>query len=101
MRLILFSLLLVRICQAQDMVQADRAFVQAITQADKPALSKLLDADFTWTNADGQTLTRAQVLENLPKPAMPNASAAELKTYHYGALGDVQANLDRAHVLRV
>jgi len=83
------------------MPEADRAFLQAITQADKPALSKLLDADFTWTNSDGQTLTRAQVLQNPPKPAIPNESDAELKTYTYGALGDVQANLDRAHVLRV
>jgi Domain of unknown function (DUF4440) len=101
------SYLLVAICvalgqsQAQDLLRADRGFVQAVAQADKPALAKLLDADFTWTNSDGQTLTRAQVLENLPKPAIPDESTAELKTYDYGELGDVQSNLGRAHVLRV
>ncbi len=83
------------------MLQADRAFVQAIAHSDKPALEKLLDSDFTWTNSDGQILTRAQMLENPLKPSIANESAAEIKTYNYGALGDVQANLDRAHVLRV
>jgi len=83
------------------MLQADRAFAQAIAQADKPALSKLLDADFTWINAAGEALTKAQVLRAPPKPTIPNESAAELKTYNYGELGDVQSNLDRAHVLRV
>jgi Domain of unknown function (DUF4440) len=101
MRLIAASLFFVGICQAQDMLQADRAFVQAVAQSNKPAIEKLLDADFTWANSDGQTLTRSQVLENPPKPAISNESAADMKTYTYGALGDVQINLDRSHVLRV
>jgi hypothetical protein len=87
--------------QAQDMLQADRAFVQAVARSDKPALEKLLDTDFTWTNSDGQALSRAQVVENPLKSAITNESGAELKTYSYGSLGDVQANMDRAHVLRV
>ena len=100
-------LLLAAICvalaqaQAQDMLEADRAFVQAIAQSDKPALKKLLDADFTWTNSDGHTLTRSQVLDGPPKSAISTESGAEIKTYSYGELGDVQANLDRDHVLRV
>jgi hypothetical protein len=102
-----FLYLLALICvalgqaQAQDMLQADRAFVQAVAQSNKPALEKLLDADFTWTNSGGQILTRAAVLRDLPKSAISNDRAAELKTYEYGSLGDVQANLDRSHVLRV
>ncbi len=87
--------------QAQDLLQADRAFVEAVALADKPALEKLLDADLTWTNSDGQTLTRAQVFENPPKPAIQNETAADLKTYTYGEIGDVQSNLGRSHVLRV
>jgi hypothetical protein len=87
--------------QAQDMLQADRAFVQAVAQADKHALEKLLDANFTWINAAGLAQTKAQVLRNLPSAEIPNESAAQLKTYTYGEIGDVQANLDRAHVLRV
>jgi len=87
---------------SQEMLQADRAFVQAAAKADKPAVEKLLDADFTWTSLDGKTLTRAQVLRDAPpKPAISNEDAAELKKYTYGKLGDVQVNLGRAHVLRV
>jgi hypothetical protein len=37
----------------------------------------------------------------LPKRAITNESAAQVKKYTYGELGDVQANLGKAHVLRV
>ncbi len=83
--------------QDPAMTEADRAFVQAVAKADMPALEKLLDADFTWTGSGGKTLTKAEVLRDLPKPA----AATELKQYTYGEIGDVQANLGRAHVLRV
>ncbi len=76
-------------------------FGQAIASSDKPALEKLLDADFTWTDAEGRTYTKAQVLREPPKPAIASGSKAELKNYAYGEIGDVQENLGRAHVLRV
>jgi hypothetical protein len=79
------------------MMQADRAFVQAIAKADRSALEKILDADFTWTDFEGKTRTRDQVLHDPPKSAI----ATQLEQYTYGDLGDVQANLGRAHVLRV
>jgi Domain of unknown function (DUF4440) len=79
------------------MMLADQAFVQAVAKSDMPALEKLLDADFTWTDSDGKTLEKAEVLRDLPKPVV----ATELKQYTYGEIGDVQANLGRAHVLRV
>jgi hypothetical protein len=41
--------------QDPAMVLADRAFVQGAAKADIPALEKLLDADFTWTDSDGKT----------------------------------------------
>lgn len=81
--------------------QTDSAFVQAVINSDKPALEKLLDADFTWTNSQGHVQTKAQVLRELPKPAIANAKDAETNLYTYGDLGNVQMNLDRAHVLRV
>ena len=83
------------------LAQADRAFVQAVAKGDKAALEKLLDAEFTWTDFEGRTLTRAQVLAAPPKPAVANEAAAELKQFIYGDLGDVQANSGRAHALRV
>ncbi len=85
----------------QEMLQADRAFVQAAAKADRPALEKLLDVDFTWTDSDGRTLTKAQVLNDPPKPVLSTADAAESKQYTYGHLGNVQVNLGRSHILRV
>jgi hypothetical protein len=87
--------------QDANMNQADAAFVQAIAKADKSALEKLLDADFTWTNAEGKVQTKAQVLRELPKAVIADAKNAESKAYTYGDLGNVQVNLGRAHVLRV
>lgn len=81
--------------------KADTAFVQAVAKADTSALEKLLDANFTWTDALGAVHTRAQVLREVPKSAIPNAANAESKTHVYGDLGDIQVNLGRAHVLRV
>jgi len=85
----------------QAMTQADRAFLQAVAKADKPALEKLLDADFTWTDFEGKIWTRAQVLQDVPKRAILDETDAQVKRFSYGEIGDVQANLARAHVLRV
>jgi hypothetical protein len=88
--------------QDVNMTKADTAFVMAIANADPSSLEKLLDADFTWTNAGGQVKTKAQVLGRVPKTAITtSAKNAELKSYTYGDLGNVQVNLGRAHVLRV
>jgi hypothetical protein len=87
--------------QDATMMQADGAFSKAIAKADAPALEKLLDADFTWTNAGGKVLSRAQVLAKLPQTAIAEATKAEVKSYIYGDLGNVQVNLGRAHELRV
>jgi len=92
------------VCSGQDdqaMLQADRAFVVAAAKADSPALEKLLDADVTWIDFEGKAQTKAQVLRDPPKPAIANENDAQLKKYTYGKIGNVQANLGRAHVLRV
>jgi hypothetical protein len=86
--------------QDQSIIQADHALVQAVAKSDKPALEQLLDADFTWTDFEGKTQTKAQVVRDPPKPAITNENAP-LKSYTYGGIGDVQVNLGRAHVLRV
>jgi len=85
----------------QAMMQADQAFTQALRKADKGALEGLLDAEFTWTDFAGRSLTRSQVVQNPPKSAIADEKGAEIKPFTYGELGDVQANLGRAHVLRV
>ena len=84
-----------------SIAQADDAFVEAVAKSDTAVLERLLDGDFTWTDFAGQTRTKSQVLRALPKPAIADAKGAERKQYTYGAIGDVQVNLGRAHVLRV
>jgi hypothetical protein len=92
---------LVYAAEDQTMLRADRAFVEPAAHPDKAALEKILDAEFTWTDSEGRTLTKAQVLRDPPKPAITNEHDTELKQYTYGEIGDVQANLGRTHVLRV
>ena len=90
-----------QIARDESLYKADQAFVRAISNADRPALDHMLDAEFTWTNFEGQSKTRSEVLSHPPRPAIPNERDAQLKQYVYGEMGDVQANLGRVHVLRV
>jgi hypothetical protein len=83
----------------EAVLQADHAFVLAISKSDKASLGKLLDADFTWTDSEGKTQTKTEILQNLPTPANGYDTAAKERTY--GDVGSVQANSGRAYFLRV
>lgn len=80
-------------------LQADHAFVQAIAKFDKASLGKLLDADFTWTDSDGKTQTKAEILQSLPTPVAGYDATARERTY--GDVSAVQVNSGKAYVLRV
>jgi hypothetical protein len=83
----------------EAVLQQDHAFVQAIAKSDKASLGKLLDMDFTWTDSEGKTRTRTEVLQNLPTPT--SGYDAEAKERTYGDVGTVQANSGKSHILRV
>ena len=83
----------------QAVLQVDHALVQAIGRTDKTAVGKLLDANFTWTDADGKTLSRVEVLHVLPTPVTGYDGEAEERTY--GQVGTVQAASGKVRVLRV
>jgi hypothetical protein len=85
----------------QAVLQADHAFVQAIGKADKTAVGNLLDADFTWTDSEGKTQSKAEVLQALPKPALGDESGAEVKERTYGEVGTIMAARGKVHVLRL
>jgi hypothetical protein len=55
----------------------DQDFVQAVARNDTAAVGRLLDDDFTWTDSQGRTLTKTQVLENLPVPALGDENQAD------------------------
>jgi hypothetical protein len=82
-------------------LQADQAFVAAVRTADKAALGQILDADFSWTNVDGRTLTRAEALQELPKPLTNGGGSAPITAHVYGEVGLVRTDDGLAHVLRV
>jgi hypothetical protein len=77
----------------------DRAFVEAIAKADKATVGKLIDTNFLWTASSGNTLKKAQVLQNLPTPV--SGYDAEAREHTYGQVGTFQIASGKAHVLRV
>jgi hypothetical protein len=81
--------------------QADHAFVQAAAKQDSEELGKWLDADFTWTNAAGKTITRAEVLKSVPSSLMGDESAAKIEHRDYGQVVAILSERDKNHVLRV
>ena len=91
------------IAAAEDpsLLQIDSDFVLAAAKDDKAALGRLLDADFTWTDADGKTQARADVLKSLPTPALGNETGAQLKSRTYGQVGAVMSGRGKVHVLRI
>lgn len=87
---------------ADDLVlQTDRAFVQAAAKGDTAAASRFLDAEFSWTDSAGATLSRTEVLKSIPKPTLGNESDAEVKERTYGDVGTVMAARGKVHALRI
>ncbi len=82
-------------------MQADRAFVQAAAKGDAAALGKMLDAEFTWTDVDGKTLTGEEVLRAVPKDALGDESGVEVSERTYGQVGAVNVGRGKVHVLRI
>ncbi|HEV2101931.1 MAG TPA: nuclear transport factor 2 family protein [Candidatus Acidoferrum sp.] len=85
----------------QAVLQADRKFVQAASLQNGSLLARMLDDDFTWTDSDGKTLTAAEVLHAVPKPALGDESGIDVTERTYGQVGAVQASRGKIHVLRM
>ena len=82
-------------------LQADRAFVQALSKAHTATATKLLDTEFSWTDSAGKTLSHAELLKSFPKPALGDESDAELKERTYGDVRTVMAARGKVHALRI
>jgi Domain of unknown function (DUF4440) len=100
---LLSLLLLAKVVLADEaaLVQADKEFIQASTTGDAAALGKLLDNDFSWTDAEGRTLSRAEVLNTPPKPALGNEMAASEVRQIRPQVEAIMAERDKTHVLRI
>ena len=86
---------------SQDVMTADHALVVALAKTDKAAAEKMFDAEFVWTNSNGETVTRAKVLESWPKPPLGDESGAQVSERSYGQVGAVQVASGKVHILRI
>jgi len=84
-----------------SVLQADREFVQAASKDDKARIATLVDTDFSWTDADGKTQSRAEILKSLPTPALGNEAGANVKQHTYGAVSAIMSGRDKIYVLRI
>ncbi|HYA63154.1 MAG TPA: nuclear transport factor 2 family protein [Candidatus Sulfotelmatobacter sp.] len=82
-------------------LQADHEFVRAAVKGDAVTASKLVDGEFTWTDADGRTLTRTQALNSLPTPALGDEAGAHVARRAYGQVEAIMVDRDKIHILRV
>src|SRR5579864_8509387 len=82
-------------------LEADHAFLEAVAKGDHAALDTLLDMGFTWTDAAGKTLSRAQVLREIPKPLISDAQDPGPQGRNYGDLEAVQEHKLKDNILRI
>ena len=82
-------------------MQADHQFVQAVAKGDAGTLGKMLDAEFTWTDTEGKTLTGEEVLRGVPKDALGDESGVEVSERTYGQVGAVNVSRGKVHILRM
>jgi uncharacterized protein DUF4440 len=82
-------------------LQADRQFVRVAAKGDKEAVGKLLDTDFTWTDAQGKTYTKSEAMTELPQLAVSEDSEAHVEQRAYGQVVAVMASRGKAYALRV
>jgi len=85
----------------QSILQADHEFVQAAAKGDTATVSKVLDADFTWTDANGKTRARTDILDSLPTPALGNETGAQVNQQIHGQVVAVMSGRDKTHILRL
>jgi hypothetical protein len=86
--------------QESSVKQADEKFVAAVAAGQASVVGALLDQDFTWTDANGRRLDKAEVLKSLPKPPPAN-EAADSTARAYGSVVPILASEGKTHVLRI
>src|ERR1700704_3024045 len=85
----------------QAALQADLDFAQAVAKSDKAAVDKLLDNDFTWTDSEGNSFKRSEVLDSLPKSGLTDENSASRRTHAYGQVVAVMASHGKVSALRI
>jgi hypothetical protein len=89
---------------AQDsgpVVSADNALMQALVRGDKTAVGPLLDEHFEFTNREGKTFTRAEMIEQFPAVITTAPGPTSVHAYNYGPVGDVYGIDANSRFLRI
>jgi hypothetical protein len=79
-------------------VQADHAVVAALEKGDKATANKLLDADFTWIDADGVMWAKDDAFRAGLKPLIPNSDDVKIIEHKYGKVVWVQESQGKNYV---
>src|ERR1035437_5899367 len=80
------------------LLQADQSLAQALGKADKTAVGALLDKDFEWTDANGKTSTREQVLQNLAAFKIESEADWTHSYAHVGVVLNIHHSPRFAHI---
>lgn len=82
-------------------VKADHSFTEAVDKGEEGAVAAILDKDFEWTNTEGATSTKDDVLKNLAALKGSGAAASDTRAFNYGEVGFVDGIRDHERFLRV
>jgi hypothetical protein len=85
----------------QSALQADRSLLSALGKADKVAVEKLLDSDFVWTDGEGKSLKKTEVLGGLAAYAADNQGGESVQTHFYGQVETLLGVHHDARFLRI
>jgi hypothetical protein len=80
---------------------AHRAFLANLAKGDRKAVGATLDRRFTWTDAEGKTLSRREALKAFPALVAANQRDGDFETHFYGRVLSVRGSHDNARFLRV
>jgi hypothetical protein len=102
-----FSAIAIADDQVAVVFAADKALTRAVTAADRAALVKLLDSDFTWIFPDGVLQARQEVLDGLRTgkrltlAAASEDAGAQVVERAYGNVVLIQVHSGKAHALHI
>jgi hypothetical protein len=85
----------------QSARDADQALLAALAKPDRAGAEKMLDTDFVWTDTEGKSLKKSEVLNALLSYAADNQNEGSVETHFYGEMETVLGVHHNARFLRV
>jgi hypothetical protein len=80
---------------------ADRTFIANLGKGDQGAIGAVLDRRFTWTDTEGKTLTRREILKDFATLAAAHPGDGDVQTRFYGRMFTVRGTHNHTRFLRV